>query len=57
MLTLLFDGIAYACVAWAFVLLVVGVRTTYHWTWVRAVGTMLLGLMALTCIVLAFYLV
>jgi hypothetical protein len=43
--------------AWAFGLLLYGIRTTYGWTWVRALGTVILGCLALTCVVLVFYLV
>lgn len=41
-------------VVWAVGLLVYGIRTTYDWTWIRALGTMLLGVLALLCITAPF---
>ncbi len=45
-------GIVFA--VWAAALLFYGIRTTYGWTWVRAVGTVLLGLLALLCVAAVF---
>lgn len=42
------------CVAWAFVLLLYGIRTTYEWTWLRAIGTVILGVLALLCVSAVF---
>ena len=33
-----FAGLTYAFVAWAVVLLVIGVRAVHGWTWQRALG-------------------
>lgn len=44
-------------VLWAAVLLLYGIRTTYRWTWLRAVGTVLLGLLALLCVAAVFVIV
>jgi hypothetical protein len=48
------DGIGFAFVLWAFALLLYGLRTTYRWSWLRAVGTMLLAVLALLCVVVVF---
>jgi hypothetical protein len=44
-------------VIWAAALLLYGIRTTYQWTWLRAVGTVLLGLLALLCVTAIFVVV
>ena len=41
-------------VLWALALLFYGIRTTYGWTWLRAFGTVLLGLLALLCVTAPF---
>ena len=53
----LFAALGFVFVVWAGVLLLYGIRTTYGWTWLRAVGTVLLGLLALLCVAAPFYLV
>lgn len=50
----LFDAIGIAFIVWSFGLLVYGVRTTYRWSWLRALGTMLLAVLALLCVVVIF---
>jgi quinol-cytochrome oxidoreductase complex cytochrome b subunit len=50
----IFSIIGTLFVVWALGLLIYGIRTTYAWTWIRAIGTMLLGVLALLCITAPF---
>ena len=52
-----FAALGLVFVIWAGLLLLYGIRTTYGWTWLRAVGTVLLGVLALLCVAAPFYLV
>lgn len=52
-----FTILAGVCVVWAFALLLYGIRTTYDWTWLRAVGTVILGVLALLCVSAIFVVV
>ncbi|MEZ5101284.1 MAG: Yip1 family protein [Thermoleophilia bacterium] len=49
-----FNAIGAAFLAWSFLLLVYGIRTTYGWTWLRALGTVVLSVLALLCVVVLF---
>ena len=53
----IFSALGLVFVIWSGVLLLYGIRTTYDWTWLRAVGTVLLGVLALLCVAAPFYLV
>ena len=49
-----FNAIGAFFLAWSFVLLVYGIRTTYGWTWLRSLGTVVLSVLALLCVVVIF---
>ena len=49
-----FNGIGIVFILWSFGLLLYGIRTTYRWTWVRALGTVLLSVLALLAVVAMF---
>ena len=49
-----FASLGVLFVVWAAVLLLYGIRTTYGWTWLRACGTVLLGILALLCVTALF---
>lgn len=46
-----FNGIGIAFILWSAGLLLYGIHTTYRWTWVRAIGTVLLAVLALLALV------
>lgn len=52
-----FAALGLVFVVWAAILLLYGIRTTYGWTWLRAGGTVLLGMLALLCVAAPFYLI
>lgn len=53
----IFNGVGVAFILWSVGLLLYGIRTTYRWTWLRAVGTVLLSVLALLALVAAFVVV